>query len=244
MRLSTWLFALLVLIATTPALAQEEPLPAPPPDEPGRVQPPPQRGQPQPQPQPQPPPQYPQPYPQPYPQQYPQQYPPGYQPPPPGYQQPYYQPYPGYPGYPPPQIKLEPNRTAQRFSIYAELLGKTFLWGVGFDVNILSWLGLGVSGSYYRIFDWRLGIIAPYVNIYPVGNQKHALLIQAGPEIAVGATSGFWMWSEEKNSTYVWGQVSVCYEYRNHFLARPGLTFWFNQYGFIPWFGASLGGSF
>ena len=232
MRLCTWILASLVLIATTPALAQEEPLPAPPPDEPGRVPTPPPR---QPQPQPQPPPQV------------PQQYPPGYQPPPPGYQpqpQPYYQPYPGYPTYPPPYVRLEPNRTAQRFSIYAELLGKTFLWGLGFDVNITSWLGLGVSGSYYSIFDWKLGLVAPYVNIYPVGNQKHAMLIQAGPEIAFASSGGIWIWSEEKSSAYVFGQVSVCYEYRNHFLARPGLTFFFNQYGFIPWFGASLGGSF
>src|SRR5512141_467133 len=113
MRMSVWFLALLVLMAAAPPFAQEEPLPAPP-----EAQPPPPR-------QPQPPPQYP---------QHPQQYPPGYQPPPPGYQpQPYYQPYPGYPGYPPPYVKLEPNRTAQRFSIYAELLGKTFLWGIGFD---------------------------------------------------------------------------------------------------------------
>jgi hypothetical protein len=235
MRLSTWLFTLLVLIAATPARAQEEPLPAPPPDEPGRVQPPPQR-----QPQPQPPPQYP--------QQYPQQYPPGYQPPPPGYpppQQPYYQPYPGYPGYPPPQVRLEPNRTAQRFSIYVELLGKLLFWGVGFDVNILPWLGMGVAGSYVRFFDWRVGMIAPYVSFYPAQNQKSALLIQAGPIIGVDNSGSVLLGDSYKgDTTWVWGQVTIAYEYRNHFLVRPGITVMISREIAFPWPGVSLGGSF
>jgi hypothetical protein len=221
------MMVLLVLLFAAPALAQEEPLPAPPPDAP--VPPPPPPAPPA---QPQPAPVYPA---QPVPPGYQQ---PGY--PPPGYQQPGYPP-PGY-GYPPPYVRLETNRTAQRVAIYAELLGKTILWGVGCDVNITSWLGLGASFSYYKISDWQLGLVAPYVNFYPVGNQKHALLVQVGPEIAFGATGSQWIW--EDSGTYVFGQASLGYEYRNGFLVRPALSFFFNQHGFIPWFGVSLGGAF
>lgn len=215
----TCVLTLLLLLLAFPVSAQEEPLPAPPPDAP--VQPPPPPPPVPPPAQPQPPPAYP------------------VQPPPPGYQ-----PYPVYPGYPPPYVRPEPNRTAQRVAIYAELLGKTFLWGVGCDVNITSWLGIGASFSYYRIVDWQLGLVAPYLSFYPVGNQKHSLLIQAGPEIAFASEGGFWIWDDYKDSSYVYGQVSVGYEYRNHFLVRPALSFFFNQYGFIPWVGVSLGGAF
>ena len=200
------------------------------------------------QPEPMPPEAYPAPPPQPEPPPPPQP-----APPPPGYQPaptypPGYQPQPGYPpGYQPAPypmipVQTETNRTAQRVAIYADLLGKCFLWGIGIDVNIVRFFGIGTAFSYYKLGDWTAGIVAPYVQFYPVGGLRSSLVIQAGANIIWGPNGDWWIW--QGTSTYVVGQVSIGYEYRNHFLVRPMLTAFFNQYGFAVWPGVSLGGAF
>jgi hypothetical protein len=130
-------------------------------------------------------------------------------------------------------------------AIYAELLGKGFLYGIGADFNFMKWLGMGSAFSYYKISDWSAAIIAPYVNFYPAGGWKNSFLIQAGPWIYADTSDyrqdDFWLVS---SGTYVAGQVSLGYEYRYGFLFRVMGSLLFSEWGAIPWIGFTFGGAF
>ncbi len=145
---------------------------------------------------------------------------------------------------------MAPSRAERPIAIYAELLGKGLLYGVGGDFNFNKWIGIGATFSYYEL-DWfgsylELGIVAPYVNFYPVGGVRHALLIQAGPLLAfTSGNSTSWGYLEGSGSdTHVAGFVTLSWEYRRTFLLRLGLTTFFGGGGVMPWPGLALGGSF
>lgn len=156
--------------------------------------------------------------------------PPGQAPPPPPQQ--YYRPAP-----------MEPTRSSQSVAIYGELLGKGLLYGVGFDINFNKWIGVGGCFSYYKLFDLQAGIVAPYVNFYPVGGIKHSMIIQGGAEIVFASDTSeeFGAWGSGVGAV---GLVGMGWEFRYGFMIRIMMNGFFSQYGFLPWPGITLGGAF
>lgn len=169
-----------------------------------------------------------------------QEPPPAYPAPPSGY-------HPHHPYGPPrhlvPQAPLRPYRETRPSAVYGELGGKGLAYSVGFDYAIKHFIGVGASFSYLdpAVF------LSPYLNLYPVGSARSALLVQAGVQIVnVDSKSNELLqellWKEE--GVDVGGQVSIGYEYRKGFLFRVALMGMFNRHGFMPWFGLTFGGSF
>jgi hypothetical protein len=173
--------------------------------------------------------------------------PPSTAPPPPGYAPPPGQPYqrPPYPGYPGHYAPPPPMRVSRPFTIYAEIMGKGVLYGVGADYNFTKWLGIGSTFSYIPIDEISGTIIAPYLNFYPAGGWKSSLLMQAGPWIFVEGSHNycgpgdFWGFC----GTRVAGQASIGYEYRSGFLFRVIGSLLFSQEGAVPWIGFTFGGA-
>jgi hypothetical protein len=172
--------------------------------------------------------------------------------PPPAYPAPPVQPAPtpGYQGYgygaPPPYLPRQPRRPYRETNpsaIYGELLGKGLAYSVGYDYAVRRFLAIGASVSYLdpAVF------FSPYVNFYPVGSTRSALMLQAGLQIVNvdGSSNDFLqdlLWVED--GVDVGGQVSIGYEFRSAFLFRVALLGMFNRHGFLPWFGLTFGGSF
>lgn len=128
--------------------------------------------------------------------------------------------------------------------IYGELMGKGLIYSVGFDYALKRWFALGASFSYFEM----AAFVSPYVNFYPVGSYRNALMIQAGLQIVhVNKTpmDDFiedLLWKEE--GTDVGGQVSIGWEFRAAFVFRASLMVMFNREGAYPWPGFTFGGSF
>jgi len=115
---------------------------------------------------------------------------------------------------------------------------------VGYDYAFSRYLGLGGSFSYLE----PAAFFSPYVNLYPVGSTRSALLLQGGVQIvnisrANDDLLGNMLWDDVEGID-VGGQVSVGYEYRSGFLFRVALMGLFNRNGIMPWFGLTFGGSF
>lgn len=179
---------------------------------------------------------------------HPQPPPPQHAPPPPG--QPGYAPSPHHPTYAqpyPPHGAFAPRvstRESRPNVIYAEIMGKGGLYGIGYDRSILPWLGVGAAFSYYDLFGARAMFICPYLNLYPIAGVKNALLVQAGPEIIYAwASTGMINWAGD-SAMGVGGQLSAGYEYRGGFVFRLLFTTFFGAGGALPWGGMSFGGSF
>jgi hypothetical protein len=156
----------------------------------------------------------------------------------PGYHQPYHPPAPRAPYRP-----LKPTRESRPSAIYGELLGKGLLYSVGFDYAIRKWIAAGASFSY---FD-SAAFISPYINFYPVGGRRSALLLQAGVQLVHVNEEHHellkeLLWTEK--GLEVGGQVSIGYEFRAGFLFRVAMLAMFNKNGVLPWPGLTFGGSF
>ncbi len=152
----------------------------------------------------------------------------------------YAQPY-SHPGAFAPRVSTRESRPNV---IYAELMGKGGLYGIGYDRSILPWLGVGAAFSYYSLFGVRAMFICPYLNLYPVAGAKNALLVQAGPEIIyLWDSSSITNWAGD-SALGVGGQLSVGYEYRGSFVFRVLFTSFIGAGGYFPWGGLTFGGSF
>ena len=151
-------------------------------------------------------------------------------------------------GYVPPPLRQteppQPYRVTRPSAVYGELLGKGLLYSVGYDYAVNEHLALGGSFSY---FD-PAAFFSPYVNVYPVGGLRSALMLQAGVQIVNVSRpndellKGL-LW-EDVDGVDVGGQVSIGYEFRSGFLFRVALMGIFNKNGFLPWLGLTFGGAF
>jgi len=141
----------------------------------------------------------------------------------------------------PPVARRPSTRVSQNVAIYGDLLGKGLLYGVGMDFNFNKWIGLGATVSYYSIGDLRAGVAAPYLALY-AGGFKNAFLTQLGPVVMFGKEGSWWIFDE--GGTMGLGQVSLGYEYRDGFLFRAMMTFFFNDKEIAPWPGLTFGGAF
>ncbi len=138
------------------------------------------------------------------------------------------------------------TRITRPNAVFVELLGKGFIYGVGYDHAIFKWLGVGGSFSYFKLGDVSTVFFNPYTNFYPVGGQRSSLLMQLGASFAYfGHRHDYFLgvWDEDEGFDFS-GTFGIGYEYRRAFLFRVMLYGLFSEEGVYPWLGLTFGGAF
>ena len=145
-----------------------------------------------------------------------------------------------------PPRQRQTTRITRPNAVYVELLGRGFIYGVGYDHTLFKWLGLGGSFSYFKLGEVSTVFINPYANFYPVGGQRNSLLMQLGTSFAYfGHRHDFFMpvWDQDEGFDFS-ASIGIGYEYRRAFLFRVMLYGLFSEEGIYPWLGFTFGGAF
>lgn len=134
--------------------------------------------------------------------------------------------------------KLAPLR---RHVIYAELLGKGGLFGVGYDYLVEPWLAVGTALSYVVLDGQHVGTWSPYLGVYLLGRKRHHWYVHAGPQfVYLRAPSSVPEWPG-RSSFDLGGELTTGYEFRGPLRIRVSLMGVAGKGGFVPWLGLSLG---
>jgi hypothetical protein len=129
-------------------------------------------------------------------------------------------------------------------AIYAELLGKGGLWGLGYDYRLDGRFSLGGVASFFVLESQRVATVSPYVGILIGHRGPHAWFAHAGPQLSRSwAPSPVPEWSGEVENG-IGGELSSGYEYRARFLTRVFGQGVVGEGGIVPWLGVSLGWEF
>ncbi len=137
-----------------------------------------------------------------------------------------------------------PAAPDRHHAVYAELLGKGGLWGLGYDYSLSDRLTLGSVASFYILEDQRVAALSPYLGILIARGGAHAWFAHAGPQfVHVWSPSSVPEWSGESD-TGIGGELSTGYEYRSGVLTRVFVQGVVGDGGATPWLGASLGWEF
>lgn len=132
----------------------------------------------------------------------------------------------------------------RRNAVYAEVLGKGGLWGIGFDHRVSRRALLGVVGSTYLIEGQGYVTLSPYLGLYVARAAHSSWFVDAGAQLAhVWTESPVPEWSPE-SSTGVGALLSTGYEYRGQVLFRVYIHGVLGKGGALPWLGTSVGWTF
>ena len=128
--------------------------------------------------------------------------------------------------------------------IYAEVLGKGGLWGLGFDHRVHHRLTVGAVGSGYSLEGQRYISLSPYLGTYLLRSGRNAWFADAGAQFVYAwAPSPVPEWSG-MSSTGVGAILSSGYELRGRFLYRAFVHGAIGKGGVAPWLGMSFGWAF
>ena len=135
-------------------------------------------------------------------------------------------------------------RAEPRHALYAELLGKGGLWGVGYDIALSPRFAAGAALSIYRLGDQEVHSLSPYLAWYPLRGEHHGWFLHGGPQLVrVITRSPVPEWDGDRASG-VGAEVSTGWEYRRGVLVRVYGLVAAGKGGVGPWLGASVGWSF
>lgn len=138
----------------------------------------------------------------------------------------------------------EPARATRRHAIYAELLGKGGLWGLGYDYAITPRFAVGGTVSYYELDGERVMSLSPYASLVVLGSARHRWFVHAGPQVVrLERPSPVPEWPG-MSSTGVGAEMSSGYELRTRVLVRAFAMGTVGKGGFAPWLGGSVGVTF
>ena len=70
-----------------------------------------------------------------------------------------------------------------KHGVYAELFGKSGVYGLGYELELFSKFQLGAVGSLSLVDDERLTTFSPYMGINLKGEKKHRWFIHGGPTL-------------------------------------------------------------
>jgi hypothetical protein len=138
-----------------------------------------------------------------------------------------------------------PSRADPPRGVYAELLGKGGLWGLGYDQQLSPRFSLGVVGSIFVRERQRYASFSPYVGVYILRwCAHHGWFADAGLQLAhTWATSAIPEWDGD-SSTGIGATLSTGYEYRNGVIARVFAHGAAGKGGILPWAGVGFGWAF
>ncbi|MCC7000266.1 MAG: hypothetical protein IT370_37045 [Deltaproteobacteria bacterium] len=133
-------------------------------------------------------------------------------------------------------------RQARPHAVYAELLGKGGLWGLGYDFQLLRHVAIGGVASTYTVGSReQVFTLSPYLTGYLAGAARHRWFMQLGPQIIhLRRPSPVPEWPGT-SSTGLGGELSTGYEFRGSALFRVFVMGAVGKGGAAPWLGMSLG---
>lgn len=133
-------------------------------------------------------------------------------------------------------------RQARPHAVYAELLGKGGLWGLGYDFQLLRHIAIGGVASTYTVGSReQIFTLSPYLTGYLAGSGRHRWFMQLGPQIIhLRRPSPVPEWPGT-SSTGFGGELSTGYEFRGRALFRVFMMGAVGKGGAAPWLGMSLG---
>ena len=132
----------------------------------------------------------------------------------------------------------------QRHAVYIELLGKGGLYGIGYDVQLSSGFGLGITGSAYIVDDQRVLTLSPYLSVHLIAGRRHRWFAHLGPRLSsVALQSNVPQWTPP-TKTGAGAQLATGWEYRNRILVRTFVVGVAGRGGIAPWAGTSIGVAF
>jgi hypothetical protein len=131
--------------------------------------------------------------------------------------------------------------SAKRHAIYAELLGKGGLYGVGYDYQVEPWLAVGTAVSYAVLDGQHVATWSPYFGFYLLGRKRHRWFAHAGPQFVYLNVPSYVPEWPGRSSLDAGAQLTTGYEYRGPLLVRFSVLGVAGRGGFVPWLGLSLG---
>ncbi len=131
-----------------------------------------------------------------------------------------------------------------RHLVYAEVMGKGGLYGLGYELRLTDRLAAGLVGAAYPVGDRTVLTAAPYLHARLLGSERHAWFAQLGPQlIHQRVRSPVPEWPGERD-TSLGAQVSSGWERRGPVTVRLSLSAMLGRGGIAPWAGAAVGWSF
>lgn len=135
---------------------------------------------------------------------------------------------------------LHATSDAAPHAIYVDVLGKTGLWGLGYDWQFWRRFAIGATASYTSFDGDHITQLVPYVAAYPLERGHHRGFVQLGPDLVRRTTpSPVPEWSGMTTSR-VGAELCAGYEYRNGVLLRAYAMASQGDH-LVPWLGASFG---
>jgi hypothetical protein len=129
-------------------------------------------------------------------------------------------------------------------AVYAELLGKGGLWGLGYDYRLRRRITVGVVASAYSLDGQRVVSLSPYLGASIARGGPHSWFLDAGPQAVYTWTpSPIPEWDGD-SAAGIGAGVSSGYEYRARILVRLFAQGVVGRGGATPWLGAGVGWTF
>jgi hypothetical protein len=130
---------------------------------------------------------------------------------------------------------------SRRHVVFAELLGKGGLGGLGYSYELVPRVDVGAIGSYTVLDGQHIASLTPYVSFAPAGSAHHRWFVDFGAQLVHVATpSPVPEWSG-MSSTGIATEVSSGYEYRSRLVFRVFGMCSIGRGGAVPWFGVDVG---
>jgi hypothetical protein len=128
--------------------------------------------------------------------------------------------------------------------VYAEVLGKGGLAGVGYEHRLPHGFIAGALASGYLLDGDRVLVFSPYLGRDLLRGGRHAWYLHLGPQLVrVHTPSPVPEW-DGRTAFGVAGVLASGYEWRGPVNLRAGLLAVGGKGGVWPWLGTSLGWSF
>jgi hypothetical protein len=133
-------------------------------------------------------------------------------------------------------------KPARPHVVYAELLGKGGLFGLGYERRLGRWLAAGAAISAYALEGQRIASASPYLAGHPLERGRHGLFLHAGPQLVrVSTPSPVPEWDGQA-STRLGLQLSAGYEHRRErALFRAFALATLDGARLVPWIGLLAG---
>lgn len=131
--------------------------------------------------------------------------------------------------------------TSSRHAVYAELLGKTGLYGLGYEYQPAPWLHLGTSISVWNASGATLLAAAPYLGVGARLRGDHRWFAHLGSSIVHHREPAVAGW-DGLSETGIGGQLAAGYELRRtRYFVRASAIVSFGDGGWVPWLGLAAG---
>lgn len=129
-----------------------------------------------------------------------------------------------------------------RHLVYAELLGKAGVYGVGYEYTLSPRLAVGAAASYASVRDQQVATLSPYLHVSIVRGAHHGLYGELGAVVAhsrIPSPVDDW---DGMADTGAGGIASLGWERASrHLVLRASGSLVVGGGGAAPWLGLAIG---